>query len=240
MRRTVLALTAGLLVLASCSGDEDAPRSLTAQREGAYEQPASCASLDVRAGVTLRGGDLAACMDDSLAAHVTGRQTLFAGQEDGIVSVTYSLGDPIGYESGGSQDLVVIGDDVWMKVQGDWVTGDPDGDETQRTVAQFAERLQGDFVVNTEHVRAGGRWRVGAPRDVELRQGGVVEDAWPVSVAAPYEPADLVQVRKHVVWLDRTLTPVKVETDATLDGAQARGGTELYDLGERITITAPR
>lgn len=241
MRRTVLALTAGLLVLAACSGgDDEQPRTLTAQRDGAYEQPASCASLDVRAGATLTGEALAACMDDALAAHVTGRQTLFAGQADGVVSVTYSLGDPIGYESGGSQDLVVIGDDVWMRLQGDWVAGDPDGDETAQRVAAFADELDDDFVVNTEHVRAGGRWTVGRPRDVALRQGGTVPDAWPVSVAAPYEPAELVQVRKHVVWLDRTLTPVKVETDAVLDGAQARGGTELHDLGEKITITAPR
>jgi hypothetical protein len=242
MLRTVLVLAVGL-ALASCSGGDDVDdrATLTAQRDGAYVRPASCTALGVEAGATVAGTALAACMDDALAAHVTGRQTIFAGQDDGIVSVTYSLGDPVGYESGGSQDLVVIGDRAWLDVQGEQVVSDPDGDATQqdaaRLAATFAERR---FVVDTDAVRSATRWRIGRPRDLRLRQGGTVEDAWPLSVTAPYAADGQTRVTRHVVWLDRTLSPVKVEEDATRDGSPFRSNAELYDLGEKVTVTAPQ
>lgn len=240
MRRTAAVLALVLLTVAGCSGDDDAePVSLTAQRTGPYAQPASCSGLGIEAGARVEGADLAACMDDSLQAHVTGRQTLSAGQDGGVANVTYSLGDPKGYESGGSQDFVVIGDQAWLRLEDGWVEGDPDGDQDQQLAAQLAE-LSGDFVVNTTWVATSGPWRVGRPRTIELRQGGTVEDAWPVSVAAPYAPDDTTRVTRHVVWLDRTLSPVKIEIDATDDGGDVRSVAEMYDLGEKITITAPQ
>ncbi len=245
MRRVVL-LALAVLALGACTGhddgdDRDRP-SVTARQQGEYVQPASCAGLDVKQGATLAGDALATCMDDALAAHGTGRQTLFAAQENAAVQARYVLGDEVGYESGGgAQDLVVVGDQAWMKVEDAWVEGDEEGDETQQAVAGLAASFQdGRFVINTEHVRQGGTWRVGAPERLELRDGDAVDEAWQVSVAKPYTLDDDTRVARHVVWLDRTLSPVKVQTDVTADGASVSGGTELYDLGREVTITAPR
>lgn len=241
MRRTVAVLALALLTATGCSGDGDAePVSLTAQRDGAYRQPASCTGLGVEAGAQVKGADLASCMDDSLEAHVTGRQTLSAGADGGVVNVTYSLGDPKGYESGGSQDFVVIGDQAWLRLEAGWVESDPGGEKEQQMAAQLADSLTGDFAVDTVSLAGSGTWRVGRPRTIELRQGGTVQDAWPVSVAAPYAPDDLTRVTRHVVWLDRTLSPVKIELDATVDGSAAQSTAEMYALGEKITITAPQ
>jgi hypothetical protein len=241
MRRTAAVLALALLAVAGCSGDDDAePVSLTAQRAGAYQPPASCTGLGVQAGAQVKGADLATCIDDSLEAHVTGRQTLSAGQDGGVVAVTYSLGDPQGYESGGSQDFVVIGDQAWIRAEDGWVESDPDGKQEQQQAAQLADSLTGDFVVQTATIAASGTWRVGRPRTIELRQGGTVQDAWPVSVAAPYAVDGTTPVTRHVVWLDRTLSPVKIELDATVDGSAARSTAEMYALGEKITITAPQ
>lgn len=241
MRRSAAVLALALLTLAGCTGgDDDEPVSLTAQRDGAYAQPASCRGLGIAPGARVEGADLATCIDDSLEAHVTGRQTLSAGQDGGVVNVTYSLGDPKGYESGGSQDFVVIGDRAWLRVEGGWVESDPDGEKDQQLAAQLASGLTGDFVVRTDSMAGSGTWRVGRPRTIELRQGGTVEGAWPVSVSAPYAAGPTTQVTRHLVWLDRTLSPVKVELDATADGSAVQSVAEMYDLGEKITITSPQ
>ncbi|MGP7959415.1 hypothetical protein ACTVCO_01190 [Sanguibacter sp. A247] len=266
--RTTLVAVAGIaMVLAGCSGgtpgatspsgvtvapvtpapagaDATSPATATApaaERPGARQLPAECASLDLAPGAHLGGKGLGACVSRALVSYGSGRMEMTGEQLAGTVAFTYDPDYAFRVEGEGATGAIrmsYVDGEIWLDDGSGPVRGDADSDDMGTRLAGFAGeayRALSDPALTADLVAASDGWTVAADRESRTLPDGSTVEAFRIVSDKPFTWNEM-PVTEYVLWYGDDWVPVGAQGTVAVFGTSATSVQTFYDLGADITI----
>ncbi|MFF2007649.1 hypothetical protein ACFVWY_01055 [Streptomyces sp. NPDC058195] len=251
---------AGSILLTGCSSDgadtkelpSSSPDAATdaaspaAQDDSAsaYTTPATCEALTLKAGATIPGKGLAACVVDAMEAYGTGTEYVLSNDQSGTARFRFGDDPAMAGENDGTggkkTSYVFLGDEEWIKNDGSWVKGDPEGDSKAVMVASIAKlyRALADPKVTADVIGSSPTWKVEPEKDVIALENGENANALRIVSAEPFQ-WNGAKMSEYILWMKDDATPVGAQGTSTVGGVQSTTSQHFYDLGKPVTIEPP-
>ncbi|ADG73832.1 hypothetical protein Cfla_0924 [Cellulomonas flavigena DSM 20109] len=261
--RTVLTLTALLLLTACAAGEPGAAPTTSAPAGGtgggpggggeptapaepaAPALPASCAAIELVTGARIASVDLATCLTDYIRAAGSGR---FESRLEGQVSdQRWALVDGGLYAVGsrnGEPSVAVTPDTGWLFTDGTWVQADPGGSSEQMRAADGVDgyRTTSEPGMTYAMIAVAPGFTVGERAEVELADG-TTTSLWPIRADGPFQPIPAIPATttELVVWTDVPGPTARLDVTGTaVDGTgQTTTGTSTTfyeDWGQGVDL----
>ncbi|MFI9495550.1 hypothetical protein ACIG8K_28810 [Streptomyces halstedii] len=252
----------GAVLLTGCSSDDvdaDAKEPVAsspatsgspAQDESSatgYTTPAACEGVRLESEATISGKDLAACVVAAMEAYGTGTEYVLSGDRSGTTRFRFgddpAMAGDIDGEDGqeGATSFVFLGDEEWIKSNGTWVKGDPDGDAEAVVVASVgkAYRVLSDPQVTADVIATSPEWKVDTEKALISLENGKDTNAWRITNTKPFI-WNGATMTEYIVWLEDDATPVGAQGTSHTGGTPSTTLQHFYDLGEPVTIESPK
>ncbi|WP_326697581.1 hypothetical protein OG909_09685 [Streptomyces sp. NBC_01754] len=210
----------------------------------AYTTPDVCEDVKLEADSTISGKLLAACVVAAMEAYGTGTEYVLSSDQSGTTRFRFgddpAMAGDIDATGGEKTSFVFLGDEEWLRTDGTWVKGDPDGDAGAMLVDSVgkAYRKLADPQVTADVIAASPTWKVESEKAVISLENGKDADAWRIVSVEPFD-WNGAKMSEYIVWLEDDATPVGAQGTSTFGGVRDTTVQHFYDLGQPVTIEPP-
>lgn len=254
-------LVLSILVLAGCGGSSGSTRTEPVTQPSASGPtattttseppapstppvPASCAGLSVVPGTKLTGAAVGTCWTDALYAYDSFHEYVLSGGDAAETDVQLHPALAVSGTTLHSHRPFRFVDGVLYELRdGAWIKGDPDSTDHREAVLGSTAALikaTADPKVIATAITGCGTWQVDQERAlVSLQDGKDRPGAVRLTCSATPFSLQGVHVTESILWVGEDWTPLKLQGTADAGGTSVTTSQEFYDLGRKLSITAP-